>query len=730
VAKIPFTVDAALLRELGERLVGRPHIALAELVKNSYDADATRVQIRITSEVIEVADNGHGMDMAEFKRFWMRIGTPHKQAERVSRELHRGLTGSKGVGRLAVQFLGHKVRLTTVAKKPGSNQLDARVDWTTAVKKRELTEAVATCTVSSPVSTFPGDSAHGTRVQISRLSHHFEPKDLERLGQELWMLQPPFRGDPEMAADEKQGFRVELETVPAQDATVFESQMLAWLDNWHATIVGKLVRPPKRLGRDSGAVELTVQFHGGRSFNYRFDVEECMLHDVEFEIRVFHLMYRQRHGIELKEMREYLREHGGVHVYDAGFHLPYYGLETDWLELQLDHSRRISVSQLLPKKLQVPEGMNFLPTNSRVFGVVRVNTAAEREVAAVSGREMDARSLTVQVSRDRLVDNEAFDHLRRIIRTAVDYYAIKEALRKRESDKFMAVVEPMSRRVARVADVLERYEAVIPKAAFVELKSEIRDAVEAAQKESHELTARSGLLGALATAGISALAFEHEINRRYGELEMIAQELVAISESKPGLGTTLGRIANRLRGWIEDARATRSIFLSLTQEENRTRTERYRAHALLEQVKHHIQPILRDSEVLLGGVDPELRLPSATFAEWSAVFQNVFVNAVNAMIDSRRRTIAVSSRERGTERVILVQDTGAGVNLAAAEDLFEPFVRRLKISKERQSLGLGGTGLGLSIVRMIAEGRNCRVGFVKPDSGFKTAFRLVWSEKE
>jgi hypothetical protein len=38
---IPFDVDAALLQELGKRLVGRAHIALAELVKNAYDADAS-----------------------------------------------------------------------------------------------------------------------------------------------------------------------------------------------------------------------------------------------------------------------------------------------------------------------------------------------------------------------------------------------------------------------------------------------------------------------------------------------------------------------------------------------------------------------------------------------------------------------------------------------------------------------------------------------------------------
>ena len=58
---INFTVDSELLRELGERLVGRQYIALAELVKNSFDADATRVEIRIHDDSIEVSDNGHGM---------------------------------------------------------------------------------------------------------------------------------------------------------------------------------------------------------------------------------------------------------------------------------------------------------------------------------------------------------------------------------------------------------------------------------------------------------------------------------------------------------------------------------------------------------------------------------------------------------------------------------------------------------------------------------------------
>src|SRR5437762_9791335 len=84
---IPFSVDSALLRELGERLVGKPHIALAELIKNSYDADATKVLIRFESDSIQVIDNGHGMTFDEFHDYWMRIGSAHKQQNPVSREL-------------------------------------------------------------------------------------------------------------------------------------------------------------------------------------------------------------------------------------------------------------------------------------------------------------------------------------------------------------------------------------------------------------------------------------------------------------------------------------------------------------------------------------------------------------------------------------------------------------------------------------------------------------------
>ncbi|GAP07448.1 hypothetical protein ATHL_02330 [Anaerolinea thermolimosa] len=54
-SKINFSVDARLLQELGEGLVGKPSTALAELIKNAYDADATLVKVNgLKQKILEL----------------------------------------------------------------------------------------------------------------------------------------------------------------------------------------------------------------------------------------------------------------------------------------------------------------------------------------------------------------------------------------------------------------------------------------------------------------------------------------------------------------------------------------------------------------------------------------------------------------------------------------------------------------------------------------------------
>src|SRR5215203_4046853 len=95
-----FTVDTHIFRELGQLLVGRDSTALVELIKNSYDADATEVTVyaenldEAEKGVITVRDDGIGMTEPEFRGGFLRIASRVKEeGERRSVRFHRRYTG-------------------------------------------------------------------------------------------------------------------------------------------------------------------------------------------------------------------------------------------------------------------------------------------------------------------------------------------------------------------------------------------------------------------------------------------------------------------------------------------------------------------------------------------------------------------------------------------------------------------------------------------------------------
>ena len=728
--KIPFTVDAALLRELGERLVGQSHIALAELVKNAYDADAQKVSIRIDPDRIEISDDGHGMTDKDIAHFWMRIGTPHKQSEGLSRDLQRPLTGSKGIGRLAVQFLARRVELRTVPKKGPQREYRVSVDWDQAVQAGELTKAVALLEDKAPETDFPEGSPHGTSIILTELNQEWDTEMIKGLAREIWTLQPPFRSNPELADDSQQRFEIELKSSNQEDEDAFRQQLNVALGFWYARLVGKAIEPASRRKDAPNEVALSLEFSDGLRKSLQYPIKKGHLHALDFEIRIFHLKYKQAQGIKVNDAREYLNAFGGVHVYDAGFHLPYYGRHQDWLDIERDHSHRLSSSKLLPSELQVTGGLNNLPTQSRIFGVVNVNTGRERSEAARRKLEGRGEYLTIQVSRDRLVQNAAYHALKEAVRWALDLYAMEETRRKLAEAEAKRPIEQSRKKLERIETIVSQHAAQLPQHAYEKIRQEVRAAVTASDAEAELNQRKMGLLGSLATAGMTALAYEHEIGKQFHILEGVADRLSEISTKDAATRKMLAEIREQLTQWIDQARTTRMIFSHLIDAEDRETVSRLRARALLDQVKRQTTVLTRGVDIDISGVDPELRLPKGTFAEWSAIFQNVLVNAANAMLESKMRRISIRSRVRARSRAIRILDTGCGVDLQSAEELFEPFVRKLQLSPERSAMGLGGMGLGLAIVRMLATNLGCEVAFVEPDEGFKTSFEIEWSEQE
>lgn len=722
-----FSVDSQLLKELGERLVGRPAIALAELIKNGYDADARKVEIEFRPEedYIRVFDDGHGMDLNDFNRFWMRVGTTHKAEERISPS-GRQMTGSKGVGRLAVQLLAKKLKIRTVStKRNGIEQkwLGAKVNWQKASNAGELTSAKLAyfeCERDFPFE-------QGTEIILSGLNDTWTADSIKELARQIWYLQPPahFYGLSDKESDLE---RFEI-SFKGEDEfkDEFQRQLEAFMEIQSARLIGKC---------DGGDVNLAIEFWHRRSpvktlrYKYRiadlphnnrvYNPEEN-LHKAEFEIRIYNLQVTLSAGIKRSDAADYIDQYGGVRVYDGGFQLAYYGdKQNDWLGIETEQSNRMKDSDLLPanikEKYKDTFRLNYLPRMGRVLGAVRISTNSLVEPG-----------LRIAITRDRLMPTKAFSDLTEMIRYAFHQYAYDEALRQYQKKAGEKQTDRTISTLRRVEDVLSSYRAKIPNDVYKELYTGVQKATTAAKREEDKAFGNLALLGPLATAGVSAIAIQHELRKQFIWLERMIKKLRMIKTQDSALQSTLKEVASELESWLNRARSTNAIFDYMTGD-TIGKTQRYKAKNVIDDVTRQLGFLARGIDVDIAEIDSNIYLPEASYAEWAAIFQNALTNAYNAVQEKDRRYVKVSSRKSNLDRAIVIQDTGSGVDLQNAEKLFEPFHREAGESSERMAMGYGGTGLGLTIVRLLTEKIGCYVKFIRPDEGFNTAFLLEWKE--
>lgn len=720
---VKFQADSALLRELGERLVGQPHIALAELIKNAYDADATLCTIVLDPDQITVTDNGHGMTRGEFLEHWMTIGTRNKQIRGTSRELGRNVTGSKGVGRLSAQFLAHDLEIVTAAKGTPREQLHALVDWDEAIDAGKLTEAEAFFRVTPRTALFADDSVHGTRVVMKRLKQTWGEDEIRDLGRQLWMIQSPLPqyGRLRTATIDPKAFRVELTSWRGDLADAFDKQMTAALQNYDAIITGELTRHG-----DKSKVHVTVAFGRGATYSESFEVEP-IVEEAKWSIRVFRLQGRQFEGVKVGDARDYFERFGGVQVYDAGFRLPYYGVEQDWLGIEFDHSHRRNKSALLPERLHVRRALNDLPTQGRLFGVVAIDTG--REARAASERDKDTGDyLKIQVTRDRLVANKAYVVLRDAVRWSLDYYATRERLREESSLDIKRPEEASTDKVGRIRELVAqvRYDHADDEN-VIALEREVVDLSQNIEEERQADEAARTLLGPLASAGMAALALEHESRKEMRLARGLVRRLRSVAKDTGD--ERIVAIADQIASWVERLESTRKVFAPLLDADDRDQVEALTLRSVLQQIVENVAPLMPGVDVRID-VPKDIILPPATFAEWNSLFQNVLVNAANATLDSQDRRIVCSGGRTGRVAWARISDTGAGIDWERSAAFFEPFARELRISEERRGLGLGGMGLGLTIVRMVADQRRCKVRFIAPEAPWSTTFQISWSSAQ
>jgi signal transduction histidine kinase len=717
---------------------------LGELIKNAFDADATICRIEFGQDSIVVCDNGHGMADDEFRKHWMRIATTHKVGERSSRIFKRSLTGSKGIGRLSAQFLADQLIVDSTPQDDGSRGIHAEVDWRNAVPGADLKTVKVDWHSTSDILSYPGDSPAGTQITLRGLKSEWNAEALQDLGADVWLLRSPFKGSEQTSRTSKRDeFFIDIQAPAIADARAsFDRTLNTVFSNWKARIRGSLEQ-----GRSGGSAVITVEFTAGypagsekpRRFQSTVHIPAGderkgvpLVDRASFDILIFKTVGKQAGGVPVGELREYLGKFGNVSMYDAGFRLPYYGskrdeIGEDWLAIAADQGRRLSQSALLPDGLQTQNKyMQDLPAPGRIFGSVDIDTNHEARAARRSPKRHRTH-LQIQPGRDRLHDNAAFYQLRDLVRYSLDFYANRFRLVSLDAAEKKRDSEPPSKKFDRAVEILKENKREIPSRVFSALRRELSDAVRTRATEEEVADQRAALLAPLASAGMMALALNHEISRESTFLGRIGSRLHQLA-AKYEIAE-LAEIANEFEDGKRRLDSLRELFAPLISDEDRSATDRLRARAVVAQAIKGMSVLMPGVKFDFAGIPADLRLPLGSLAEWTALLQNVLSNAWNALLDSDRREIVMTGGRGGRKGEWLrVSDTGQGLGLPLSESarLFQPFERRLEISRDKRSIAIGGQGLGLAIVRMIARRRRADVAFVEPIEGFSTTFELSW----
>lgn len=224
--KLKWRFDISTFRLIGRELITDRITALFELVKNCYDANATRVDVVFenvsydnavvddtTKEVrvnpgskIVIEDNGYGMSFEDIRDKWMVIGTASKRTSPFSpRPFGRRCVGEKGIGRFAVDKLGDKVNIVT-KKEEDDRWLNVEIDWNSYFNEVSPDEREHIRLFTDIENKYDyldrneGSGVSGTKLIVSSVREFWSKDDISRFYKEAnkivspyTLLNPPFK---------------------------------------------------------------------------------------------------------------------------------------------------------------------------------------------------------------------------------------------------------------------------------------------------------------------------------------------------------------------------------------------------------------------------------------------------------------------------------------------------------------------------------------------------------
>ncbi|HIF9433910.1 TPA: ATP-binding protein [Photobacterium damselae] len=720
LGKKPFDMSARVPMQLGRESISSSTVAVSELIKNGYDADAEDVHVEFhlrdepALSTLVLRDDGNGMDVDTIYEHWLKIGTDFKSGVELSLNKQRVLTGAKGLGRLGLDRLSKKVVLYT--KKKGSNSVvQLVVDW----RKYEGTNASISDIQHDiyeqdlPLTgkygdIFTSENDSGTYMVLIGLKDNWTPEFIEDLKQELRLLISPYR--------KANDFSVTLHRTVNKtqyQSEIIDTQELLKAASWEVKAVVDTTNRVRLNFKNNVTGEEVKQLPTPWRNWISKQGDKPLFGPLEFE---FHYMVRKKEFLSKVDMTmrnwtKFMELNRGVRIYRDDFRVRPYGEPTgkgDWLDLGY-------------RKSQSPGGIRQ--------GGWRIGPS--QIIGAVSISKTTNAILNDQANREGIVENEAYLQLRTFVLKVISAFEVL-ATKSAQDDEDMDLAQELEKIVKEKDSELDKAISEVkayskksnkrkkkaPPAQIVNQKLRELDRAKQAhqkaldeyyqhlEKDRKKLEDQKDTLSNLASLGVLTVSFGHEI-RTHSALALTNAKLltkIVRNSEKTGKPIDYEQLASLTSRMVLGAQYV-DTFSQLAIN-NIKPDKRRRKRVTVPAVFRRIFEMMSASFDKMGVEwDFEfVKIKEEDFnvrsfeIDWESIAINFITNSTWALENTPRedRKIKVIFERVGGNRLKLsFLDSGCGLEAGQEDTIFLPMHSR-KVDVRGNSIG---TGMGLSIIK-------------------------------
>lgn len=686
-----FEPTGRLIMSIGKDLIKDLPAALVELVKNSYDADASYVKITYIKNEdglnIIVEDDGHGMSQETVLNAWMVPSTDYKLKKKNSPK-GRVYQGRKGIGRYAVSLLGNKLKLITTRD---GMETTACFDWDEFNSEKKLSDIPIFITTSETTNN------SGTKLIITNeygndLADEINEIDSQKVEKELSKLLSDIKdfkiivSYENFYSDDKKNICKEISQLEFNEAWHYKLSGEIHADFNYELKYSNFYTKEEKEFKGSFIKELPKNSVpcGGISIDYRvYDKDPSGI-----EVIMNFINGNQNTNLSKTEIKNMLIDNSGISIFRNDFRIrPYGDKGFDWLNLD-------------SKRVQNP---------SMAIGSEQINGKISIESEEISG-------LKEKSARDGLYENSNFDTLQRIANLSLNLlekerfkYRQKEIKKKPEAiDKlfdFSHVSQNMGKAIDRAYKNLKKSPENTDEHIETlnqEISKEIRNLEKEKETEFLEVKETIAIYQKHTTLGNVISVVLHEGRKPLAwyrnKLPAMERKLNSLFDKKEIATTGYNDLYYDVGKLKSEAIRMSDFFARLDPLASNKRKKRKKINAENEirSVMDIFQTIVEESNIKIDYEMQENITLDLVEEDLYMALTNIIENAIFWVNYSKfdEKIIKISLFTNNGEAVIEIVDNGPGI---LSEDIKENLLFLPGYSRKNSVMEENGTGLGLSI---------------------------------